>query len=59
MGCAHEHLRTVNNRLYCKDCGEELPLEYLTGEQKQAKNPPVEEKTGKAPAKKTTAKKAK
>lgn len=59
MGCAHEHLRTVNNRLYCKDCGEELPLEYLTGGQKQAKNPPAEEKTGKAPAKKTTAKKAK
>ena len=58
MGCNHEKLRTVGDRLFCKVCGEELPLEYLTGEQKQAKNPPAEEKTGKSPAKKTTAKKA-
>ena len=59
MDCKHEHLRTVGDRLFCKDCGKELPLEYLTGDQKQAKNPPAEEKTGKAPAKKTTEKKAK
>lgn len=58
MGCEHEHLRTVGDRLFCKDCGEELPIEYLTGERKQAKNPPVEEKTGKSPAKKRTPKKA-
>lgn len=59
MGCNHEKLRTVGDRLFCKVCGEELPIEYLTGEQKQAKNPPAEEKAGKSPAKKTTAKKAK
>jgi hypothetical protein len=35
MGCNHERLRTVGDRLFCKDCGEELPLEYLTGERKQ------------------------
>ena len=58
MGCTHEKLRTVGDRLFCKICGEELPLEMLTGEQKQAKNPPAEEKPGKATAKKRTAKKA-
>ena len=64
MGCKHEHLRTVGNRLFCKDCGEELPLEFLTkekaaDEQKQAENPPAEEKKTKAPARKTAAKKTK
>ena len=59
MGCNHEKLRTVGDRLFCKVCGEELPLEFLTGEQNQSKNPPAEEKTGKSPAKKSTAKKAK
>lgn len=55
MGCKHENLRCVNNRLFCKDCGEELPLEYLTGT--KAENPPADEKP-KSPAKKRTAKKA-
>lgn len=52
MGCKHEHLRTVNNRLFCKDCKKELPLEFLTGgkpeepapvEEVPAEIPPVEE----------------
>ena len=32
MGCEHEHLRTVGDRLFCKDCNAELPIEFLTGE---------------------------
>ena len=28
--CEHEHLRTVGHRLFCKDCGTELPIEFLT-----------------------------
>ena len=28
--CVHGRLRTVGNRLFCKDCGEELPLDFLT-----------------------------
>ena len=28
--CKHEHLRTVNDRLFCTDCGIELPMEFLT-----------------------------
>ncbi len=57
MGCKHEHLRTVGDRLFCKDCGKELPLEYLTGGQKPAENPPAEEKTDKTTPKKRTARK--
>ena len=30
--CEHEHLRTVGHRLFCKDCGAELPIEFLTAE---------------------------
>ena len=28
--CEHKNLRTVGHRLFCKDCGAELPLEFLT-----------------------------
>lgn len=35
--CKHEHLRTVGHRLFCMDCGAELPLEFLT----QPKEKPV------------------
>ena len=52
MGCEHEHLRTVGDRLFCKDCGKELPIEFLT------QGEPVQEKPKKAPAKKAPAKKA-
>ena len=69
MGCKHEHLRTVGNRLFCKDCKAELPIEFLTGGEPEepetpavatetAEIPPEPKKTGKSPAKKRTAKKA-
>lgn len=67
MSCKHEHLRTVGDRLFCKDCGEELPIEFLTGgkpakeapaEAEQAEIQPAEEKPRKSPAKKKTPKKA-
>lgn len=35
MRCEHKTLKTVNDRLFCLDCGAELPLEFLTGEKKQ------------------------
>ena len=47
MSCKHENLRTVNNRLFCKDCKKELPIEFLTGggkpEESPEENIPVEE----------------
>lgn len=27
--CEHKNLRTVGDRLFCKDCKEELPIEFL------------------------------
>ena len=58
MDCRHERLRTVGNLLFCKDCGKELPLEYLTGGAEQAKKPVAEAKTDKPTSRKRTPKKA-
>ena len=58
MDCRHEKLRTVGDKLFCKDCGKELPMEYLVSGAKQAEKPAPEAKTDEAPAKKRTAKKA-
>lgn len=35
--CEHKRLRTVGHRLFCMDCGAELPIEFLT----QPKEKPV------------------
>ena len=56
--CEHKTLRTVGNRLFCKECGQELPMEMLINGTKQAEKPAPEEKADKTPAKKRTAKKA-
>lgn len=60
MDCKHERLRTVGDRVFCCNCNEELPLEFLIAKNgtKQAEKPAPEEKVNKAPAKKRTAKKA-
>ena len=47
--CDHKRLKTVNCRLFCLECGAELPLEFLTGEKK--KDP-----TKRRPAKKNSEK---
>lgn len=57
MDCKHERLRTVGDRLFCKDCGKELPLDYLNGT-KQAEKPAEEAKPDKSTSRKRTAKKA-
>ena len=38
MACNHERLRTVGDRVFCCECNEELPLEFLTA--KNGKNQP-------------------
>lgn len=30
MSCEHKNLKTVNDMLTCKDCGQQLPLSFLT-----------------------------
>ena len=60
MGCKHERLRTVGDRVFCCDCNEELPLEFLmakNGENRTNKPAPEAEKD-KPTTKKRTAKKA-
>lgn len=56
--CEHKTFRAVGDRLFCKECGQELPMEMLINGTKQAEKPAPEEKANKAPAKKRTAKKA-
>ena len=60
MNCKHERLRTVGNRVFCCECREELPLEFLMAKNgKNSAEKPVEEaKTDKGTSRKRTAKKA-
>ena len=64
MSCVHERLRTVGDRVFCCECGEELPLEFLEAKGKPVKaensaNKASEEpKPTKTPGRKRTAKKA-
>lgn len=64
MECRHEHqqLKTVGDRLFCKACGQELPLEFLTHGDQPAEEPKAEKQTEKQTEKpsvrKRTAKKA-
>ena len=30
MKCDHKNLKTINDMLICKDCGQQLPLSFLT-----------------------------
>lgn len=39
--CKHEHLKAVGHRLFCMDCGVELPLEFLTRQPEEKKQQPV------------------
>lgn len=58
MDCRHGNLKTVGERLFCKDCGKELPLDFLTGGGKPAQEAQEAEKPVKSTPKKRTAKKA-
>lgn len=31
MACKHERLKSVNCVIFCADCGERLPVDYLVG----------------------------
>ena len=59
MACNHERIKSVNCVIYCADCGEKLPIDYMVGksriaEQKTAETP---ENAVKTDAKKTTRRK--
>ena len=46
--CEHKNLRTVGDRLFCKDCKQELPLEFLLNQCKP-EEPAAEEPAQEAP----------
>lgn len=60
MGCSHDRLRTVGNRVFCCNCNEELPIEFLTGKngENPANNPAPAVEKDKPSTKKRTPKKA-
>lgn len=39
--CEHKNLKTVGHRLFCMDCGAELPIEFLTRQPEEKKQKPV------------------
>ena len=64
MGCDHKRLRTVGYRVFCCECKEELPLEFLLSRnapvkaENRANKAADEPKPDKSPARKRAAKKA-
>lgn len=60
MGCKHEHLKAVGDVIYCTDCKEEIPIEFLMARNgtEQAEKPAEEAKPDKSTSRKKTAKKA-
>lgn len=58
MACEHTRIMTVNCKVFCADCHEELPIDYLVGKDRVAAQ--NAEKPAEKPAeKKTTRKKVK
>lgn len=59
MSCEHKRIKSVNCVIYCAECGEKLPVDYLVGksriEEQKAAETPVEAQE--KPTKKTTRKK--
>lgn len=53
MTCEHKRIKSVNCRIFCDICGEELPIDYLIGKDRIAsqnaeKTPCKEETDGNA-----------
>lgn len=58
--CNHERLRSVGDRIFCKDCGQEVGIDFLMAQNvtEPVEKPREEVPEKKAPARKRTAKKA-
>lgn len=61
MACEHKRIKSENCVISCVDCGEILPLEFLTGKKSSAPETPAEtpEKAVKTETRKQTRKKVK
>jgi hypothetical protein len=57
MACNHGRIKSVNCRIFCDICGEELPAEYLTDHKEpEAAKPVKPAENAPETAKKTTKK---
>ena len=67
MSCKHERIKSVNCEIFCMDCNEKLPIDYLVGKERiaaqkaaePAEEPKKEPKEAPKATKKTTKKGAK
>ena len=62
MACTHERIKSVNCEIFCMECGEKLPIDYLVGkdriaQQNKAVEPAEELKEAPKETKKRTTKK--
>ena len=60
MNCKHERIKSVNCEIFCLECGEKLPIDYLVGKERIAEQNKAAETAAEpkeAPRKKTTTKK--
>ena len=64
MACTHERIKSVNCEIFCMECGEKLPIDYLVAktriaEQNAAEKAAEEPKEAPKATKRTTKKGAK
>lgn len=43
MACEHKRIKSVNCVIFCMDCGEKLPIDYLVGKERIAEQKKAEE----------------
>lgn len=36
MACKHERIKSVNCEIFCMECGEKLPIDYMVGRERIA-----------------------
>ena len=36
MACKHERIKSVNCEIFCIECGEKLPIDYMVGRERIA-----------------------
>ena len=59
MSCKHERIKSVNCEIFCMDCNEKLPIDYLVGKERIAAQKAAEKAAEPEEPKKTTTRKKK
>ena len=59
MSCKHERIKSVNCEIFCMDCNEKLPIDYLVGKERIAAQKVAEKAAEPEEPKKTTTRKKK